>query len=90
MAMWRDRRPRSFYVLAGLFGLFVLFLYGPIATVVLLSFQGPQGGLTFPMQSASVHWFVDLFRPQAIGGKRLVISGAPLAAPVPLRSWSWS
>jgi putative spermidine/putrescine transport system permease protein len=65
--MWRDRRPLSFYVLAGLFGLFVLFLYGPIATVILLSFQGPQGGLMFPMQGVSIHWFADLFRPQAIG-----------------------
>jgi putative spermidine/putrescine transport system permease protein len=67
MAMWRHGRPWSFYVLAGLFGLFVLFLYGPIVTVVLLSFQGPQGGLTFPMQGVSVHWFIDLFSPQAIG-----------------------
>jgi putative spermidine/putrescine transport system permease protein len=67
IAMWRDRRPLSFYVLAGLFGLFVLFLYGPIATVILLSFQGPQGGLMFPMQGVSIHWFADLFRPQAIG-----------------------
>jgi putative spermidine/putrescine transport system permease protein len=63
----RYRRPGSFYVLAGLLGLFVLFLYGPIATVVRLSFQGPQGGLTFPMQGLSLHWFVDLFRPQSIG-----------------------
>jgi putative spermidine/putrescine transport system permease protein len=67
MPCGRDIRPRSFYLLAGLFGLFVVFLYGPIATVVVLSFQGPHGGLTFPMQGVSVHWFVDLFRPQSIG-----------------------
>jgi putative spermidine/putrescine transport system permease protein len=65
--MGRNRRPLSFYVLAGLFGLFVLFLYGPIATVVVLSFQGPHGGLVFPMQGVSVYWFLDLFRPQSIG-----------------------
>jgi putative spermidine/putrescine transport system permease protein len=65
--MWRDTRPRSFYLLASLFGLFIVFLYGPIATVMVLSFQGPHGGLTFPMQGVSVHWFVDLFRPQSIG-----------------------
>ena len=65
--MWRARRSLSFYLLAGLFGLFVLFLYGPIATIVLLSFQGPQGGLTFPLQGLSVHWFVDLFSPQSLG-----------------------
>ena len=62
-----ERRPASFYVLAAVFGLFVLFLYGPIATIVVLSFQGPEGGLVFPMHGVSVHWFADLFRPQSIG-----------------------
>lgn len=62
-----ERRPRSFYVLAAFFGLFVLFLYGPILTIGILSFQGPQGGLTFPMNGVSMHWFRDLFQEQAVG-----------------------
>jgi putative spermidine/putrescine transport system permease protein len=62
-----ETRSRSFYVLAMIFALFVLFLYGPIATIVVLSFQGPSGGLVFPMQGVSLHWFSDLFRPQSIG-----------------------
>jgi putative spermidine/putrescine transport system permease protein len=62
-----EARPRSFYVLAGIFGLFVLFLYGPILTIVVLSFQGPSGGLVFPMRGLSAHWFAELFRPQSIG-----------------------
>ncbi|MFW2447925.1 MAG: ABC transporter permease [Qipengyuania pacifica] len=62
-----ERRPRSFYVLAVFFGLFVLFLYGPILTIGILSFQGPQGGLTFPMNGVSVYWFRDLFQEQAVG-----------------------
>ena len=62
-----DARPRSFYVLAAVFVLFVLFLYGPIATIMILSFQGPDGGLVFPMRGVSVHWFADLFQPQSIG-----------------------
>lgn len=45
----REKRPAAFWWLAALFALFVLFLYGPILTIVILSFQGPQGGLTFPM-----------------------------------------
>ena len=65
--MRADRRPLSFYVLAAVFGLFVLFLYGPIGTMVVLSFQGPQGGLTFPMHGVSLYWFADLFRTQAVG-----------------------
>ncbi|MDA7428945.1 ABC transporter permease [Primorskyibacter aestuariivivens] len=62
-----ERRPRSFYLLAAFFGLFVLFLYGPIVTIGILSFQGPQGGLTFPMNGVSLHWFRDLFQEQAVG-----------------------
>ncbi|KPP91422.1 MAG: putative spermidine/putrescine transport system permease protein [Rhodobacteraceae bacterium HLUCCA08] len=62
-----ERRPRSFYLLAAVFGLFVLFLYGPIVTIGILSFQGPQGGLTFPMNGVSLHWFRDLFEQQAVG-----------------------
>jgi putative spermidine/putrescine transport system permease protein len=57
----RDRRPVSFYWLAGLFGLFVLFLYGPMITILVLSFQGPEGGLTFPMNGVSLHWFGKLW-----------------------------
>jgi putative spermidine/putrescine transport system permease protein len=57
-----ERRPASFYWLALLFGLFVLFLYGPMITIVLLSFQGPEGGLTFPMNGVSTYWFSKLWR----------------------------
>ncbi|WP_106744229.1 ABC transporter permease [Yoonia maritima] len=62
-----EQRPRSFYVLASFFGLFILFLYGPTLTIALLSFQGPQGGLTFPMNGVSLYWFRDLFEQQAVG-----------------------
>ncbi|MBC7138154.1 MAG: ABC transporter permease [Defluviimonas sp.] len=62
-----DRRPRSFYVLATLFGLFLVFLYGPTLTIGILSFQGPGGGLTFPMRGASLHWFRQLFEQQQVG-----------------------
>lgn len=62
-----DRRPLSFYVLALFFALFVLFLYGPTITIAILSFQGPSGGLTFPMNGTSVHWFRNLFEQQAVG-----------------------
>lgn len=62
-----NKRGLSFYLLAAFFGLFVLFLYGPIATIVVLSFQGPDGGLTFPMNGVSTHWFANLFEQQAVG-----------------------
>ncbi|MCA0850772.1 ABC transporter permease [Salipiger thiooxidans] len=62
-----EKRSRSFYVLTTFFALFILFLYGPTLTIGVLSFQGPQGGLTFPMNGVSLHWFRDLFEEQAVG-----------------------
>lgn len=41
--MHSDKRPREFYVLAAFFALFVLFLYGPLSAILILSFQGPNG-----------------------------------------------
>jgi putative spermidine/putrescine transport system permease protein len=61
------RRPWSFYFLAGFFVLFVLFLYGPMSAIYILSFQGPTGGLTFPLQGVSLHWFGALFEQQRTG-----------------------
>ncbi|GJD42724.1 hypothetical protein AFCDBAGC_0563 [Methylobacterium cerastii] len=56
-------RPRglAFTALAAFFALYVLFLYGPTLTILALSFQGPQGGLTFPMNGVSTHWFGKLW-----------------------------
>lgn len=62
-----DKRGSAYYPLAIFFGLFVLFLYGPIFAIVVLSFQGPDGGLTFPMNGFSFHWFADLFKEQRVG-----------------------
>ena len=60
-------RGIGFYVLTGVFCLFIAFLYGPTLTIGILSFQGPEGGLTFPMRGASLHWFRELFQEQAVG-----------------------
>src|SRR5262252_10533529 len=57
----RESRGAAFYWLALLFVLFVVFLYGPMVTIVILSFQGPEGGLTFPMNGVSLHWFRKLW-----------------------------
>ncbi len=62
----RTRGP-VFYALAGFFTLFALFLYGPMLVIFLLSFQGPTGGLTFPMRGFSIHWFQDLMSSNRYG-----------------------
>ena len=55
-----EKRSPGFWPLAFVFALFVLFLYGPMITIFVLSFQGPSGGLTFPLQGVSLHWFHKL------------------------------
>ncbi|WP_108397369.1 ABC transporter permease [Devosia submarina] len=65
--MERDKRSPGYYWLAAFFALFVLFLYGPLSAVFILSFQGPQGGLTFPLNGVSLRWFQNLFERQAVG-----------------------
>jgi putative spermidine/putrescine transport system permease protein len=61
------KRPWTFYLLAAFFTLFVLFLYGPMSIIYILSFQGPNGGLTFPMDGVSLHWFYALLSQQRTG-----------------------
>jgi putative spermidine/putrescine transport system permease protein len=62
-----EKRGPGFYFLAAFFVVFLLFLYGPLSTIVILSFQGPNGGLTFPMNGVSLNWFGNLFEKQAVG-----------------------
>lgn len=57
-------RPWTFYVLGALFGAWLLFLYGPMIVIYVLSFQGPNGGVTFPMVGTSLTWFRDIVRPE--------------------------
>ena len=56
-------RPWTFYALATLFGAYLLFLYGPMLVMYMLSFQGPNGGVTFPMVGVSLAWFADIVKP---------------------------
>jgi putative spermidine/putrescine transport system permease protein len=60
-------RPWTFYFFAAFFGLFVAFLYGPMIVIYILSFQGPNGGMTFPMNGVSLHWFIALVEQTRVG-----------------------
>ncbi|OYU41668.1 MAG: ABC transporter permease, partial [Burkholderiales bacterium PBB4] len=55
-----EKRTAAYWLLAAFFAAYVLFLYGPMLVIVVLSFQGPEGGLTFPMRGLSLHWFHKL------------------------------
>jgi putative spermidine/putrescine transport system permease protein len=67
-----EKRGLAFYALALVFALYVLFLYGPMVVIFVLSFQGPTGGLTFPMNGVSLHWFERMWH----GGGIVDINGA--------------
>jgi len=58
--MAAGKRPAAYWFLALFFSAYVLFLYGPMLVIVVLSFQGTEGGLTFPMRGVSLHWFNKL------------------------------
>jgi putative spermidine/putrescine transport system permease protein len=53
-------RPWTFYALTLAFVTFLAFLYGPMLVIYILSFQGPEGGLTFPLRGVSTRWFHEL------------------------------
>jgi putative spermidine/putrescine transport system permease protein len=57
----------TFWALTAVFILFILFLYGPMIAIFILSFQGSTGGMTFPLRGASLHWFADLFESTRYG-----------------------
>ena len=80
-------RPWTFYAFAAFFTLFVLFLYGPMTVIYILSFQGPQGGMTFPMNGVSLHWFDALFSQTRVGRHRGLVPALHRARPSP---WPWS
>ncbi|MEI7712049.1 MAG: ABC transporter permease [Rhodospirillales bacterium] len=58
-----DKRPWTFYALGTLFAAYMAFLYGPMLVIYLLSFQGENGGVTFPMVGTSLTWFSDIVKP---------------------------
>jgi putative spermidine/putrescine transport system permease protein len=56
-----NNQPILRAALAAYTGLFILFLYGPFAVLLILSFQaGPEGGPQFPIVEWSVYWYRHL------------------------------
>ncbi|MBT3925496.1 MAG: ABC transporter permease [Rhodospirillaceae bacterium] len=64
------KRAPGYWPRATLFYLYLLFLYGPIIIIVLLSFQADNASLSFPMQGFSLFYFGEVFDPQYIGDFR--------------------
>jgi len=62
-----QKRSLSAYLLTLFFGLFVCFLYGPMIAIFVLSLQGPEGGLMFPVKGFSFFWLGRVFQEQRVG-----------------------
>jgi len=75
----KDSRPWTFYVLALFFSSYVIFLYGPMMCMYVLSFQGEQGALSFPMRGVSLHWFHQLWEGRSGDIAGAVQRSLPLA-----------
>jgi len=50
------------------FVLFAIFLYLPMFTLFILSFQGQHGGITFPLVETSVYWWKNVIQDTEIIG----------------------
>lgn len=57
----RQRSRLTAWVLGTLTVCFLLYQWLPIFTLSLLSFSGPTGGTTFPMNGVSLHWYRELW-----------------------------
>jgi putative spermidine/putrescine transport system permease protein len=60
-----DRGKWSKRALAVYFVLFLIFLYGPILVMAVLSFQGLRGRFTFPIVDPGTGWYQNIFNPDA-------------------------
>lgn len=57
---WKMRSRLMTWFLGTLTVAFLLYQWLPVFTLGLLSFSGPAGGTTFPMNGVSLHWYREL------------------------------
>ncbi len=67
---WTRERKRRLWVKSGFsiyYILFLIFIYGPMFAMFVLSFQGRRGGTSFPMRGTSLYWWNKLIEPSTVG-----------------------
>lgn len=83
MSRWTPERRRRAFIKSGFgiyYAIFLLFIYGPMIAMFILSFQGRRGGTSFPMRGVSFYWWEKLLEPSTVGdlqgalGRSLVLA----------------
>lgn len=70
MRRWTRERKRQAWIKTGYsfyYAIFLVFIYGPMIAMFVLSFQGRRGGTTFPMRGFSFYWWGKLIEPSTVG-----------------------
>ena len=70
MARWSKQKRKKALgttLFSGYYGLFLIFIYGPMIAMFILSFQGRRGGTSFPMRGSSFYWWQKLVEPSEVG-----------------------
>ena len=70
MARWtaeKKKRAAVKTLFSSYYVVFLLFIYGPMFAMFILSFQGRRGGTSFPMRGASLYWWNKLLEPSSVG-----------------------
>ena len=70
MARWSKQKRKQALgttLFSGYYGLFLIFIYGPMIAMFILSFQGRRGGTSFPMRGSSFYWWQKLIEPSVVG-----------------------
>ena len=70
MRRWTRERKRQAWIKTGYsvyYVIFLLFIYGPMFAMFVLSFQGRRGGTSFPMRGFSFYWWGKLIEPSTVG-----------------------
>ena len=70
MARWSKQKRKKALgttLFSSYYGLFLIFIYGPMIAMFILSFQGRRGGTSFPMRGSSFYWWQKLVEPSVVG-----------------------
>ena len=70
MARWTAQRRKRLFgttLFSLYYFIFILFIYGPMFAMFILSFQGRRGGTSFPMRGTSLYWWNKLIEPSTVG-----------------------